>query len=148
MEGVVEDCHLGSMGHERVDGTDATQMACIVYGSQVAEALDTVLYFLGYDAALLKEVATLHDAVTYGVDLVEALQRTILGVEQQAEYKLHAFLVVGHVVHYLFLAAVFEGHFHEGVVQSYALGATLCQHALVVHVVQLVLDGAAATVQY
>ena len=123
-------------------------MSCIVHGSQVAEALDAVLHLLGDDAALLEEVATLHDTVTHRVDLVEALQRTIFGVEQELEHKLHALFVVGHIMHHLLLGAVFERHFDEGIVETDTFSTTLGQHALVTHIIELVLDRAAAAIQY
>ena len=103
-------------------------MACVVYRSEVAEALDAVLYRLVDDDALLEEVATLHDAMTYGVDLAERLDCAELRVEQALEHEVDAFLMVGHVVHDLLLLAVRQSDFDECLIKTDTLNAACCQH--------------------
>ena len=70
----------------------------------------------------------MHHAVTHGVNLFEVFDDSYFGVGEQAEDELHALCVLGNVVHYLLLIAVGELHFHESVVESYALGAARCHH--------------------
>ena len=112
-----------------------------MYWCEVAKALDAILYRLVYDNALLEEVATLHDTVTYGVDLVEALNGTELRVEKTLEHEVDTFLVVGHIVHYLLLLAVRHCYFDECLVKADTLNAASCKHRVVVHVIELILDG-------
>ena len=70
MERIVEHTHLWCGGHECIYGTQATQMTRIVYGSQVAQALDSVFYVLIYNHAILEQVTALHDTMAYGINLV------------------------------------------------------------------------------
>ena len=141
MEGVVEHRHLRHVGHQGVHGADAAQVAGIVDRGEVDEALNALFHFGSHDAALLEEVASLHDAVAHSVDLVEALDGANLGVEKHLEHQGHAFLVGGQVGHDLLLLAVVELHLDECAVDSDALHAALCENALVGHVVKLVFDG-------
>ena len=148
VEGVVEHRHLRHVRHEVVNGTDALQVTGVVDGCEVAEALDAGLHAFVDEAALLEEVAALHDAMAHGVDFVEALDGTILLAEQRLEHEVHALLVVGHVVHEDFLLAVGQGELQECVVEADALYAALSQHGLVVHVVKFILDGTTSAIQY
>ena len=141
VEGVVEHRHLRHVGHQVVHGADAFQVACIVDGREVAEAFDACFHAFVHEATLFKQVAALHDAVADGVDFVEALDGTVFFAEQLLEHEIHAFLVVGHVVHQDFLLAVGQREFQEGVVEADALHAALRQYGFVVHIVQFVLDG-------
>ena len=140
VERIVEHGDLRHIGHEVVHGAYAAQVSGVVDGCQVAEALDAVFHFFGDDAAFLEEVAALHDAVAYGVDFVEAFDGSVFVAEQGLEHKVHAFLVVGHVVHEHFLLAVGQSEFQECLVEADALNAALGEHALIVHVVEFVLD--------
>lgn len=148
VEGVVEDADLRHVGHELVHGTQTLEVTCVVNGSEVAEALDAVLYRLVHDDALLEEVATLHDTVSHSVDLVEALDGTDLRIEEALEHEVDAFLVVRHVVHNLLLLAVGESHLNECLVEADTLNTACCQYGVVVHIVKLVLDGRTSTVKY
>ena len=140
VEGIVEHCHLRHVGHQGIHGTDTAQVAGIVDGSKVDEALNALLHLGSDDAALLEEVATLHDAVTDCVDFVKALDGANLGIEQNLEHECYTFLVGGQVGHDLLLLTVVELHLDEGAVDADALYATLSQHALVGHVVKLIFD--------
>ena len=46
VESVVEDADLRHVGHELVHGAQTLEVTCVVNGSEVAEALDAVLYRL------------------------------------------------------------------------------------------------------
>ena len=119
-----------------------------MYRGEVDEALDAFLHLWRDEAALLEEVAALHDAVANGPNLVEALDGSELRVEKALEHELHALLVGWQVGHDLLLLAVGELHLDEGVVDADALHATLGEHGLVGHVVEFILNAAAAAVQY
>jgi len=102
-----------------------------VNGGKFYETFYAFLYLFRYNAALFEQVSTLHNAVSNGVNLVQALQCAVFWVKQELEYKLYTFLMVGHIVHYLFLAAVFQRNLYECFVQSYTFCATLCKHTFV-----------------
>ena len=103
VESIVKHRDLRCAGHEGIDSAETSQVAFVVYRSKVDEALNAFLHLGSDDATLLKEITSLHDAVSHGVDLVETLQTAVFRIYQQAEHKLHAFLVVRHVVHDLLL---------------------------------------------
>ena len=140
MEGVVKHTHLRGVGHQLVNGTNTFQVASVVHRCQVAKALNAFLYALVNDDALLIKVATLHDAVSYGINLVKALDSAKLGVEQALEHEVYTLFVVGHVVHNLFLLAVGQCYFDERLVKADTLNAACCQHSVVVHVIEFVFD--------
>ena len=140
VEGVVEHANLRCVRHELVYSTESLEVSGVVNGSEVAQALDAILYALVHDDALLEEVATLHDTVTYCVYLVKALDCADFRVEQTLEYKVDTFLVVGHVVHDLLLLAVRQSHLDECFVKTDTLNTACCEDRVVVHVVQLVFD--------
>ena len=148
MEGIVEYRYLRRMRHQLIDGTQTTQVTGIVDGCKIDKALDAVFNFLGDDAALLEEVATLHDTVADCINLVEALQCSDFRVKQYLEDECHTFLVGREVGHYLPLLAVVQFHLDERLVKSDTFNTTLSQHRLICHVVQLVLNGTATAVQY
>ena len=148
MESIVEDSYLWSGRQEVIDGTDTSQVSLVVDWCEVDKALDAFLHLRRYDAALVEEVATLHDTVTNGVNLIEALDGAYLGVSETFEDQLNAFLVCGEVAHDFLFRAVRELHLDECVVDADALNTTLCEDALVVHVVQLILNRTATAVKY
>ena len=106
MEGCVEDCDLGHCGQEGLDGTDTEEVGGIVQGSQLAEALDALNHLVVYQAGLGEELAAVSHAVTYGLNLVQGLEHTALGVCKQLEHGLDALGMVGHgLVDYNFILA-------------------------------------------
>ena len=147
MESIVEHCHLRHVGHKLVYSLDAGQMALVVHGGQFDQALYSLLHLGGHEATLLEEVAALHHAMPHGPYLVEALDGAHLGIEQAFEYQLHALLVGGQLGHDLLFVAICELHLDESLIQSDTLHAALSQHTLVGHVVQLVFNRTASTVQ-
>jgi len=138
VERVVEHCHLRHARHEGVYGADAPQMSGVMHRCEVDEALDALLHLGCNDATFLKEVATLHDAMAHGIDLVEALDGPDLVIEEAFEHQCHAFFMRGQVGHDLFFLSVFERYLDESLIQSDALHAALSQHALVGHVIKFV----------
>src|SRR3712207_7655345 len=93
MEGIVEHCHLRNVGHKGVHGPDTTQVARVMHGCKVDKALYALLNLGCYDTAFLKEVASLHDTMAHGVNLLKALQGANLGIEQHFEHQSHALLM-------------------------------------------------------
>ncbi len=148
MESIVENGYLRHVGHELVDGLQACQVALVVHGSQVDEALDAILHLGSNDATLLEEVAALHHTVAHGPNLIEALDGAELRIEQALEHELHTLLVGRKVGHDLLLGAVGQLHLDESLVEANAFHTTLGENLLTVHVVELILDAAATAVQY
>ena len=84
--------------------------------------------------------------MAHGINFAQVVNGTNLLVEKGLENEVHTLLVVGHVVHNHLFLAVWERQFQESLVKSNAFNTSLCQNRLVVHVVELVLNGRAATV--
>ena len=124
MECVVEHTYLRHSRHQFVHCAYAFEVAGVVYRCQIAEAFDALFHAFVHDDTLLKEVTTLHDAVAYSVDFVKTLYRSYLRIGEQTEHKVHTLLVVGHVVHYLFLLAIGESNLYESLIESDALRTT------------------------
>ena len=122
-------------------------MAGIVDRSEVAQFFNTVFHALVDDDTLVELVTALHHAMTHSVDFLQTLDGPDLRIKQGLEDKVHTFLVVGHVVHDHFFLATWQRHLDKSVVDADALHASLGQHRLIVHVVELVLDRTTAAVQ-
>ena len=78
--------------------------------------------------------------MTNCINLIKALDNTNLRIRQQREDKLHALGMLGDIMHDLSLLAIGKFHFHKRAIKANALSATAGHHALVVHIVQGVLD--------
>ena len=90
----------------------------------------------------------MHHTVTYGINLIERLDNTNLGIGQQRKDELHTLGMLRDVMYNLLLLTISQLHLDKGTVQAYSLGTTTGHHALVVHIVQSVLDRGRTTVQY
>ena len=78
--------------------------------------------------------------MAHSVNLVETLDDTNLRISEQREDEFHTLGMLRDIVHNLFLLTIGQLHLYKGTVQTYALSTTTGHHALVVHVVQSVLD--------
>ena len=108
MEGIIEHNHLRRGGHKGIYGSDTTKMASVVHRGKVAKFFNTLFHFGRNDTAIVILVATLHDAMTHGVNLLEVANGANLFIEQHLEHEVHTLLVVGHVVHNHFFLAVWQ----------------------------------------
>ena len=86
--------------------------------------------------------------MSYGVYLVKTLYRSYLRIGEQAEHEVHSLLMVGHVVHYLFLLSIGHRHLYECPIEPYPLRSSGSHDRVVVHGVELVFDGRAAAIKY
>jgi len=86
MERIIKDANLWSVRHELVNCTDSFQVSSVMNGCKVAKLFDTFLYLLCKDNAFIKLVASLHDAMSYGFDVIEALNCSEFGVKQAVKY--------------------------------------------------------------
>lgn len=78
-------------------------MALVVDRCEVDKAFDSLLHLRRNDAALVEDVAALHYAVAYSINLVEAFDGTDLRVGKALEDELHALLMSWQVAHNLLL---------------------------------------------
>ena len=144
MEGGVEDEHLGKRGKQGLDGFVTLEVCGIVEGCEVHVGNPFAEHLLVHESAFGK-ASSGHDAVSGGGNLVDALDGTVLGMEQGVEHHLDAFGVCG----------AFEGdnlrlavdlRLEECAFKTDFLDSSCGEDALVVHFVELVLDGARAAV--
>ena len=105
MESIVEHNHLRCGGHKCIYGPDTTQMTRVVHGCEVAKVFYSLFYLWCNDAAVVKLIAALNDAMAHSINLAEVFDGTNFLVEKGLENEVHTLLMVGHVVHnHLFLA--------------------------------------------
>ena len=103
VECIVEHGHLRCAGHECVYSAQTSQVAFVVHRRKVDEAFNAFLHLGSDDATLLKEITTLHDTVSHGVDLVETLQTAVFRIYEEVKHEFHTFFVRRHIVHDLLL---------------------------------------------
>ncbi len=147
VESGIEDAHLRQTGHEFLHGIHALQVGGVVQGSQVADGLEGLKHLVGEQHALVELLAAVHHAMTHGIDFLQVLDDTNLGVSQQREDELHALGMLGDVVHDLLLLAIGQFHLDESAVEAHTLCTAAGHHALVVHIVQCILDRTTSTVK-
>ena len=88
----------------------------------------------------------MYHAVTYCVELLKRLQRTVLSVCEHVEDELHTHCVLRNVL-LDGLLAISNVKLDECARKAYLLYATLCKNITALSVEELVLDGTAAAVQ-
>ena len=125
VESVIEDNDLRRGGHQRVYSSYSAQMTGVVDGCQVAKVFYSLFHLGRNDTAIVEFVATLHDAMTHGIDLFQTADGPDLTIEQGLKHEVHTLFVVGHVVHDDTFFAIGQRHFQESLVQTntfYAAG--------------------------
>ena len=147
MESSVEDTHLGQSWHQFLHGVHALQVGGVMQRSQIGTFLEGLEHLVGKDNRLVELLSAVHHAVTHGINFRQVLNHANLGIGEQREDELHALCMLGDVVHNLFLFAVGELHFHKSAIETHALSASRCHHALVIHVVKRIFYRTAATVK-
>ena len=146
VEGGVEDEDLGQLGQHLLDGDVALEVCLGVERGELHVLLPLFEHGVG-DYLAAGEAAAGHNAVARCADFVEALDGTVLGVEQGVEHEAYALGVggagriddFGFAVDFGFQKRAFKADF---------LDAACGQYALVVHFVEFVFDGRAAAVDY
>ena len=83
----------------------------------------------------------MHHTMANRINLIKRLDHAYLRVGQQREDEFHALRMLGDIMHNLFLLTIWQLHFHKSVVESHTLSATRRHHALIIHIIQCVLDG-------
>ena len=85
VESGIEDSDLGSGGHDLLASLDAHQVGGVVQGSQGDALLDGSDDLIVDDAGIEELHAAVQDAVTDSVDLLDGLDDTVNGVNQDAQ---------------------------------------------------------------
>ena len=116
MEGGVEYAYLRQAGHQLLHSVHTLQVGGVMEGSQIRALLKHLQHLVGKDHALVELLATVHHAMTYGINLAEVFDYTNLRIGEQGEDELHAFGVLGNIVHDLLLLAIGQLHLHKGTI--------------------------------
>ena len=115
---------------------------------KVVAGSDGIEGFLVEDDRLAEAFAAVHDAVTYGIKLLERLQGAVLLAGQCLEDELHTYRMFGDVLVEDDFLAIGEGQLQERAFQTNLLNTALCENLFGSHVKQLVFDGRTTAVQY
>ena len=148
MEGRIKNTYLRQTRHQFLHGINTLQVSGVMQRSQIADGLESLQHLVSEDNALVELLTSVYHAVTDGIDFLQVFDDTDLRIGQQREDELHTLGMLGDVVHNLLLLTISQLHLDKGTVQAYSLGTTTGHHALVVHIVQSVLDRGRTTVQY
>ena len=148
MEGGIKHAHLRQSWHQLLNCVHTLQVGWVMQGSQVRALLKHLQHLVGQDNRLIELLATMHHAVTYSVNLIEALDNTYFWVSEQRENKLHALSMLRDIVHNLLFLTIGQLNLYKGTIQSHTLSTTTGHHAFIVHVIQGVLDRGRTAIQY
>ena len=140
VESRIKHTHLRQLGHQFTHGTHALEVGRVVQRCQVDARLKRLEHLLIQHHALVELLATMHHAVSHGINLVQALEHTHHRVGEQREDELHALGMLRYVVHYLFFISSRQFHLDKRACHTYAFGTTRGEHRAAVHVVQCILD--------
>ena len=128
MECSVEYCHLRYLRKHMSDGVDACHVNRVVEWSNAVALFNHGNHFVVNENALVELLATMHYAVTNGIDFVEALDAAKFRTGEQVEDSLDCSIVVGDVKLKYFLRTVGELEFNESVGQTDFLNSTFSQN--------------------
>ena len=141
MESRIEYAHLRQTRHQFRNSMNTLQVGWVVQRSQIDASLESFQHFVVEHHALVEFLAAVHHAMAHCVNLLQVFNHADFRICQQREDELHAFRMLGNVVHNLLLLTVCQFHFHECAIHAHALCAARCHHFSGIHVVQSVLDG-------
>ena len=151
MEGRVEHHHLGHVGQNLLAGADAEQMGVVMERCELGADLDLVQHVVVHQGAAVEIVGSLHDAVTYCLDVREALEHSVFGMHKVVQHELHSHRMVGNgdVDGDLFAAGRLIGVDAVGKADffHYAFGQDVVD-IVAAHVHKSVLDGGGAAIDY
>ena len=148
MESIIKNRHLWRIRHQLVNRPYAGKMSFIMNWCEVNETLYALFYLGSYQTTLLKKVATLYYSVAYSPYLIKTFDSSELWIKKTFKDQLHTFPVGREVGHNLFFLTIIQLYLDKSFVKTNAFNATLCQHSLIDHVVQLVFNRTATAIQY
>ena len=137
MESRVEHAHLWDVGQQGSHGIHALDVGRVVEGSQVVAGGKRLHHLRGEQHRLVELLATMHHAVTHGIQFVQMLQHGILTLGEHVENPLHTSSVLSdRLLHLVLLAIQFHGD--KRVWQTNLLDAATRDDRLVGHVIQCI----------
>ena len=146
MESRVKHEHLGKIGKHLLHSHITLEVSLRVERSKFHVLLPFLKHGIG-NHLTLRETTTCHDTVTGSADFIEALDGTVHGVEQRVKHQFDT-LGVGGTRRLDDLRFAVDFRLEERAFQADLLDAACCKHALVVHLVEFILDGGTAAVDY
>ena len=127
------------------------QVGGIVQGRDIAADLYLLQYVVVNERTSGEEVRTLYDTVSYGLDVVEAAEHTVPGIDESLQQELHSDLMVGyglfHTIRLLAGRLVRQPSFGKAYLLHDALGKKFID-IIALHIEKLVLDRRAAAIDY
>ncbi len=139
MESCVEHAHLGNAGKQVEYCLDADDVSRVVEGCHRIALLDLLDNLRGDEHGLVEVFHAMHHAVTHGINLVEALDHTLLWVCEHLEHLTDCLLVVGHGDLDRLFGTVGQFELEERIGKTDFFDAALCEHVVGAAVNELVL---------
>ena len=136
--------HLWQVGQHGANSLVAFQVCLAVERCEVHILLPFLKHFWRNNLAL-REASACHDAVACSRNFVEALDGAILSVEQGVKHELDTLSVCG-ACRLDNLRFTIDFGLQERTLKTDFLDATSGQHALVAHLIELILNGATSAV--
>ena len=146
MESSIKHTHLRQTWHQFLHSVYALQIGWVVQRSQIRAFLESLQHFVSEDNALVELLTTMHHTVTNCINLIKTLDDTNLRVSKQREDELNALCMLRDIVHNLLFLTIGQLYLYEGTIKANTLSTTTRHHALIVHIVQGVLDRRRATI--
>ena len=121
-------------------------MPSIVHRCKITEAFYILFNLRSANNTFRIDITSLHDTMPYGIYFIKTFDSTKRWIEQTIKHKANAFLMGWQVGHNGFLLTIGQFHLDKGIIYANSLDTSLCQHRLVVHVVELILNRTAPTI--
>ena len=151
MECRIEGDDLRHVRKHMRDRMYTEQVGGIVQGREIAADLYLLQHVVVDERTSREEVRTLYDTVSYGLDIVEASEHTVPGINEGLQQELHSDLMVGyrlfHTIRLLACRLVRQFPFGKAYLLHDALGKKFIDF-IALHIEKLVLDRRAAAIDY
>ena len=148
VESGVEHSYLRHVGQHLRDGVDTCNVHRIVKRSYVVAFFYLSDNLVGDEHALIELFATMHHAVTYGVNLVEALDAAVIFAGEEVEDSLDGAIVVGDVEFDDFLRTVGKFKLDESAGKANFFDTTFGKDIVSLNLDEFVFYGATSAVEH
>ena len=147
VEGCVEHSYLWNVGQQGCNGVNTLYVCGIVQGRQVVACAEGFHDFGGEKHAFVELLTAVYHAVSYGIQLVQAVEYGVVSCGEYLENPLYSRgMLFNRTLHPVFLSIELDSNKTVG--QTYFLYAARGYDSLVAHVVERVFNGTASAVQY
>ena len=140
MESCIKHTYLRKTWHEFLYSIDTFQVSWVVQRSKVRALLEGLQNLVGKNHTLIELLTTMHHTMTYCINLIKTLNHTNLWIGEQREDELYTLSMLRNVVHNLLFLTIGKLNLYESAIETYTLSTTTGHHALIVHVIQSVLN--------